>query len=374
MADEEVGHDTADTKVKLAGQDVEPDQLHAFSVDLDLSQPDMCTLTLKNKEHKFSNQVKHGDAVEVKVGDDILFKGEVVSIEPIYKAGGESKCVVRAFNRLHRLLSGRKSRTFLDQSYQDIASAIASDAGLSANAGSSPNIKHKHVYQHNQDNLSFLRLLARRIGYEVWCEDRTLYFDVPKVDRDSGIELKTDGVEDPKLRLTSFHPRMSSAAMVKKVTVRGWDPEKKEEIVGEEEVSGSKLGSKTGFDASTSAFGQTMTFEVDTPIFSVDEAKAIAKSKLEELSMSYITGEGAPAAGNAKLKPGIVVKLTVNVDEASDRFNGKYLVVGVSHTYTHDKGGGGTKGGYRSAFRVRRDAEGSGAQGGEQPPPEEIQA
>ena len=368
-----VGHDAADTKVKLSGEDVEEDQVHAFSVDLDLSQPAMCTLTLKNKEHKYSNSVKHGDPVEVKVGDDVLFKGEVVSIEPIYKAGGESKCVVRAFNRLHRLLRGRKSRTFLDQSYQDIASTIAGDAGLSANTGSSPNIKHKHIYQHNQDNLSFLRLLAKRIGYEVWCEDQTLYFDVPKVDRDSGIELKTDGVEDPKLRLVSFAPRMSSAAMVQKVTVRGWDPEKKEEIVGEESVSSSKLGDKTGYAAS-STFGSTVTFEVDTPIFSVDEAKAIAKARLDELLMSYITGEGTPAGGNPKLKPGIVVKLTVNVDEASDRFNGKYMVVGVSHTYTHDKGGGGTKGGYRCAFRVRRDAESSGAAGGDQPPPEEIQA
>ncbi len=371
--EEPVGHDTADTKVKLAGTEVEGDQVHAFAVDQDLSQPDMCTLTLKNSQHKWSNKVKHGDAVEVLVGSEVLFKGEVVSIEPVYKSGGESKCVVRAFNRLHRLLRGRKSRTFLDQSYQDIAKVIAGDAGLSATTGSTPNIKHKHVYQHNQDNLSFLRLLARRIGFEVWCEDKTLYFDVPKVDRDSGIELKTDGVEDPKLRLVSFSPRMSSAAMVKKVTVRGWDPEKKEEIVGEEEVASSKLGNKTGIDASNT-FGQTMTFEVDTPIFSTEEAKAIAKAKLDEMSMSYITGEGTPAGGNPKLKPGIVIKLTVNVDEANDRFNGKYLVVGVSHTYTHDKGGGGTKGGYRSAFRVRRDAEGSGAEGGDQPPPEEIQA
>jgi hypothetical protein len=30
--------------------------------------------------------------------------------------------------------------------------------------------------------------------------------------------------------------------------------------------------------------------------------------------------------GNNKLKAGIVIKIKVNLDEASDRFNGKYLV------------------------------------------------
>jgi len=363
VSDENSNATTTDVKAKLSGSDVPEDQLTAFSVDQDLNQPDMGTLTLKNEGHRFSNAVKHGDPVEIKVGDDVIFKGEVVSVEPVYKTGGESKVVVRAFNRLHRLLRGRKSRTFLKQSYQDIASTIAGDAGLSAQCGSSPKINHEHVYQHNQDNLTFLRLLGARIGFEVWCEDTKLFFDKPDPGKSSNIEYSV-GESAPDKRLTMFAPRMSSAAMVKKVTVRGWDPEKKEEIVGEESVASSKLGDKTG-NSAASAFGEVATFEVDYPIFSVEEAKAIAKAKLDELSMSYVTGEGH-VAGNAKIKPGIVVKLTVNPDETSDRFNGKYQIVGATHTYTHSKGGGAGQGGFRTAFRVRRDAEGPGAEGSDQ--------
>jgi uncharacterized protein len=364
----------ADFKVKLASESSVPeDQLHGWCVDLELGQADMCTLTLKNQGHKYSNKIKPGDPLEVTLKDVCLFKGEVVAVEPIYRTGGESKCVVRGFNRLHRLLRGRKSRTWLKKSYQDIAKDVAKDAGLDAKPGSSPQVKPEHTYQHNQDNLSFLRTIAARIGYEVWCEGTDLFFDAPKLDRDSGVELKIDGAPDPEHLLTSFAPRLSSAAVVKKVTVRGWDPEQKKEIVGEEEVSSSKLGQTTGISAS-SPFGETATFEVDYPIFTPDEAKAIAKAKLDELSMSYITGEGS-CKGNPKVKPGVVIKLTINVDEATDRFNGKYLVVKTRHSYSQSKqGAGGDKGGVRTEFGVRRDAQASGAEGTDQAAPEAVEA
>jgi phage protein D len=373
VEDDPSKYGAADFKVKLAGADVTEDQLHSWAVDAALGQADMCTLTLKNQGHRFSNRIKPGDPLEVTLDDICLFKGEVVAVEPMYRTGTESKCVIRGFNRLHRLLRGRKSRTWLKKSYQDIAGDIAKDAGLTAKCGSSPQIKPEHTYQHNQDNLSFLRTIAARVGYEVWCEGTDLYFDAPKLDRDSGIELKIDDAADPEHKLASFAPRMSSAAVVKKVTVRGWDPEQKKEIVGEEEVSSSKLGDKTGIDASTT-FGATATFEVDYPIFTPDEAKAIAKAKLDELSMSYITGEGA-CKGNPKIKPGVVVKLIINVEEASDRFNGKYLVTKTTHSYTPTKGGAGNdSGGTRTTFAVCRDAQASGAQGSDQAPVEAVEA
>lgn len=351
---------------KVAGNPVPGARLLSVTVDLDLNQPDMCVMTLGNEDHAFSNGIKHGDAVEISVGDagKVIFKGEVVGLEPFYKAGGESKCVVRAFNKLHRLLRGRKSRTFLDQSDQDIASAIAGDAGLSPKVGSENKITHKHVYQHNQTNLEFLRLRAARIGYDVWVDGNDLYFDKPKSDVDSGIKLTTGspvGSEGSDVKLISFAPRMSSSAIVKKVIVRGWDPEKKEEIVGEVSVASSRLGDKTG-ESESSAFGTVETFEVDHPIFSVEEAKAIAQSRLDELSMGYITGE-AWIPGNGDIKAGIVVEITINRDKAEDRFNGKYMVVGATHSYTHAKGGGGSGGGggYKTQVRVARDAQSRGA-------------
>lgn len=343
------------------GSEIEGTHLVSFIIDQDLGQPDMCAVTVRNEDNKYSLQIKLGDNVEVRAGDGEgtrIFTGEVVGLEPVYKANGENTLTVRAFNRMHRLLRGRKSKTFLEQSDQDIASAIAGEHNLSPQTGSQPKITHKHVYQHNQTDLEFLRVRAARLGFDVWVDDKTLHFEQPKSDVDSGIKLRYGeagaSAESGAIFLKYFTPRMSGTGVVKSVTARGWNPEKKEEIVGEAQAKPSKLG-KTSADQAVGVFGQATTFEVDHPIFSVEEAKAIAEAKLRESMMSYMTGEGE-CRGSPEIKPGIVVTMTVNPDKADDRFNGKYLVTGTTHRYSNPTRG--DAGGYVTSFRVCRDAEG----------------
>lgn len=348
-----------DVDVLFDGTEIPDTDIISFVVESDLDQPDMATITLRNDTHEHTGARNHGQSVEIKVGGGdgsnkkTIFKGEIVGIEPAYKAGGEgSKVVIRAFNKLHRLLRGKKSKTFQQQSDQDIVSSIAGQYGLSPQCGSSPKITHEHVYQHAQTDLEFIRVRAARLGFHVWVEDTKLFFDKPKKDVDSGIELKLD--RDQHASLKAVHFRLTSANVVKKVVVRGWDPKKKEEIVGEEQAQSSPLGS-SGAASASSSFGDTATYTVDHPIYSVEEAKAIAKGKLEEHLMSYITGE-AECRGNPDIKTGVVVKIVVNVDNTSDRFNGKYYVRGVTHKYTHGTGGN-PSGGYVTIARLSRDAE-----------------
>lgn len=357
-----------DFSVKIKGQDVEKTDVMTIAVDDDLWQPRMCLITLKNPTNKFNAKFSPGDTVDVTIGGGTrraedgkgsgdlgpIFKGEVVGVECSYKQGGEPKISIRAFDKLHRLTRGRKSKTYQDQSDQDIASAIASENGLSAQCGSTPKIKHKHVYLHNQTHLEFLRVRAARLGFAVWVDDGKMYFDAPKLDADSGLEFVFE--QQPKGggdKIKSFHGRLSNAQVLKKVTVRGWDPEQKKELVGEESAAASKLGSSNAA-ASLKDFGEVATFFVDYPIASVEEAKAIAKAKLSEASMSFLTGE-CTIMGNNKVKAGLVVKLKLNADDASDRFNGKYLVQGVTHRYSADNKG--SEGGYDSIMRLVRDAE-----------------
>jgi len=344
-------------KIIVNGQEIPPDEVLRFQVMSDLNQPDMAVVTVQNMGNRHSNTHHQGDAIEIKVGDDgkTLFKGELVGLEPVYEAGGKATCAIRAFNKLHRLLRGRKSKTYQGQTDGDIVKKICGEHGLSAQCGSDVNIQHKHVYQHAQNDLEFLRTRAARIGYVVWCDDATLHFEKPKTDQDSGIEFKFSSNPPTGSRIKRFAPRMSSAGVRKKVTVRGWDPEKKQEIVGTASPESSRLGSSNAASA-VSNFGPGETYTVDHPIFSVEEANAIAKAKLAEHSMSYITGE-AEVMGNPDCKVGIVVKITVNDDDANDVFNGKYFVQGVCHQYGAGAGNQGANAGFTTILKLSRDAE-----------------
>jgi uncharacterized protein len=335
--------------------------IHSLVVDQDVDQPDMCVLTLNNATHGFSNDTRLADGVEVKIGGASgtpIFKGEVVGIEPIYKTGGESKCIVRAFNRLHRLLRGRKSITFMDKKDSEIAATIAQANGLTPQAEATA-IAHKHVYQHNQTDLEFLRLLAARNGFEVLCEDKTLHFRKPRADKSSGVELSINQ-EGGGVMLKTFSPRLSSAGLVKEVEVRSWNPEKKEEIVGRASASKSSLGQRMAA-SEAQAFGERITFTVDRPVASVEEATRLAEAKLSDILMDFVAGDGL-CLGSPDIRAGSVVTIVVNPDQPDDRFNGGYFVIGASHRYSHSATGGGAGGdgggGYTTAIRVRRDAVG----------------
>lgn len=359
-----------DFDVTIGGSKIPNNDVMTINVDQDLMQPSMCIVTLRNKLSQYNDKFKPGDTIEIKMGGGTrrsdtgegsgdktcVFKGEVIGCDTNYKQGGDPKLSVRAYDKLHRLTRGKKSKTYQKQTDQDIASAIAGQHGLSVQAGSTPKIKHEHVYQHNQTDLEFLRTRAARIGYSIWVDETgKMFFDAPKLDQDSGLEFVLD--QQPKDgkgdKLKSFNGRMSNSGVVKKVTVRGWDPEKKQEIVGEESAAGSKLGSSNAA-SSLGDFGEVVTFTCDHPVFSVEEAKAIAKAKLYEASMGFLTAE-AECMGNAKVKAGIVLKIKVNLDTANDRFNGKYLVQGCTHRYTADNKG--TEGGYSTFLRLARDAQ-----------------
>jgi phage protein D len=341
------------------GKEVQATHLVSFAVEMDLGQPDMCTVTIRNEDNSYS-KLQVGQQVTIEVGDNNtkIFSGDIVGLEPAYKANGENTVTVRAFNKLHKLLRGRKSKTFVDRSDSDIVGEIARPHQLVPKCGDAANIVHKHVYQHNQTDLEFLRVRAARLGFDVWVEGDNLHFDQPNSGEDSGVKMRYGDAEASKDKgavfLKYFTPRKSSTGVVNSVEVRGWNPEKKEEIIGTAQAEASRLGS-TGAASAIGSFGGTGTFEVDQPIFSKEEADLIAKAKLREAMMSFMTGEGE-CRGSPEVKPGIVVTITVNPDQKDDPFNGKYLVTGVSHRYSNPTRG--DAGGYVTSFRVCRDAEG----------------
>ena len=339
--------------ILIDGQEASDDHFQSYIVDRDMFQPDMAAITLANQGDVYTG-TKIGASLEIKVGNDkkTVFKGEVVGLEPVYQGGQKTIITLRAMNKLHRLLRKRKSMTFTDKSDQQILSQVVGDASLSLDWKHETSITYKHVYQHNQNDLEFLRTRAARLGCHVWCDDATVHVKQPELQTAEIATLNVDQAADAILHRLA--PRLNSSAVINKVTVKGWNPETKELITGDASVQGSKLGSQTSV-AGSGTLGNEASFMVDHPIWSAEEAKALAKARLQDASLSYITGE-AEVAGNPVFDLGKIVKVVANAMKGDDPFNGKYYIMGLTHRHIAAKSKEG--GGFVTILRFARDAQG----------------
>jgi phage protein D len=285
-----------------------------------------------------------GGAVEVKMGygDDLetLIAGEITGLEPEFVFNRLPSLIVRGYDRRHRLHRGRKTRTFVQQKDSDIAAQIASEAGLTAQATDS-GVTHDYVLQANQTDMEFLQERARRIQYEVIVQDKTLLFR-PVANAES--EILTLTMDED---LLEFYPRLSSMRQVSEVTVRGWNPKDKKEIIGTaktgDEVS-KMAGQNTGAALIESAFGAAAGMVGDRPVMTQAEADQLAKARFNNAVLALIDGEGV-CYGRTDLRSGKVIK----IDGIGKRFSGQYYVTKAAHRYS-------TQRGYYTHFTVRRNA------------------
>ena len=262
-----------------------------------------------------------------------VFKGEIVGVEPVFDASGDSTVIIRAFNKAHRLTRARHTRTYENMSDAAIAAEIGRSAGLAFGpSGPEAAIGYQHIFQHNQTDLEFLRERAARIGYEVFVNDSTLYFQ-------RQMDLAPIALGCARTRTTShallklFHPRLASENSVAKVTVRGWDANKQEEIVGT--ATRRPIPLSAGGLAVTDPPGSLLDLGFVQPLDTAAASHGAAMGTLTALTAEDLSGE-ADAEGNAALRVGVNVFL----DGAGDAFNGEYRVVGVSHRFGRDSNDG----------------------------------
>ncbi len=247
---------------------------------------------------------------------------------------------MRGYDRRHRLLRGRQTRSFVGMKDSDIARQIAGDAGLSAKVQDSK-VKLDYVLQHNQTDLEFLQERAQRIGYEVVVQDKTLHFRPQRSDQKQVLSLFLD--ED----IVEFYPRSTTLTQVGQVAVRGWNSQEKKAIVGQAGAGQEATrmgGSASGPQAAKRAFGQSSSASVAWPVFSQAEADQIALGRFNDMALAYVGGEGV-CHGRTDLRAGTVVQ----IEGLGQRFSGLYYVTATSHTLS-------ARLGYQTAFTVRRNA------------------
>jgi phage protein D len=261
---------------------------------------------------------------------------------------------IRCMNKMHRLLRIRKSRTWTDKTDQQVIEAVLKDANLKLN-WKGPSIQYKHVYQHNQPDLEFIRVRAARIGCFVWCVGDEVFVQEPDFGATTGITLEV-AKSSKDAQLMTFTPRMNSASVVKKVTVRGWNPEKKELIEGSKEAGASQLG-KTHASEASHDHGKEETFVADHPMTSKQEADALANSRLVDMNLTFIQGEAQVKGTEPKLELAKTVTIKANAEKEDDPFNGPYFIMGITHRQK-SKGEGAPGKPAHAVLKLARDAMG----------------
>lgn len=329
--------------------------LVGISVLEDVEAPSMFTFVLRSwdtAEMKVKwiddTLVNEGNTVEIQVGyrdkQESIFKGEITGLEPDFDNEKASTLTVCGYDLRHRLMRKRETQSFQNMKDSEIADQLAREAGLGSEVRDS-GIRLQYALQHNQTDLEFLEMRARRIGYEVVVADKTLYFR-PRKMLESG--SKGDVINlSLEVELLEFQPRLSTIGQVQETEVNAWNPKQKDRITaraggGDEHYA--MEGQASGPAVARRAFRKTGSVIVDMPVTSQDEADQLAKAAFAEMALRYIVGHGV-CIGQPTLRPG----KRVNVVGLGDRFSGLYYVTSAEHVYK-------PKVGYRTAFSVRRNA------------------
>jgi len=320
--------------IKLGGADLPPallDKLIEVEVDSTLYLPSMFVMRFHDDQLEWIDDARFalGAPVEISMSDanftlKPVMKGEITAVEPDFADNSLATITVRGYDRTHRLHRGSKARVFVQSTDSDIVRKIATENGLQATTDSTAQV-YEHVYQDHKTDFEFLQERAQRNGFEVFVDDKKLYFRKPK-----GARGEINLIWGTTLR--GFHPRMSASGQVNEVTVKGWDPKQKKEIIGQASSSdlSPQIGDgKWGGAAAQQAFSAATKVEIRRPVASQAEADKIAQSILDEVNAAFVEAEGV-AFGNPDMTAGQKVKL----EKLGTRFSGKYMVTSARHIYT----------------------------------------
>lgn len=336
-------------KICVDGSEIPPEaRLAVLSITVDnfVDTADLFAVRLRNKNSKWSDDplFREGKKVKIDLGYEgkslsTVIEGEVTGWKVSYPREGPSTLVVIGHDKYHRLRRAKKSRSFLQMKDSDIVSQVAGDLGLSAETDATTE-QFEYVFQNNQTDIDFLIERARRIGYEVDVDGTKLLFKKPKHSKPKVAKLKYSE------NCLYFEPLGSTSGQYGKVEIRGWNPKEKKEIVGKAtkgDISCKMGGDKAGAEVAETAFGEQLVVLTDCPVYTQSEADAMAKAKMEEISLAYTLGKGA-ALGDPAIRGGTVAEL----EGCGQAYDGPYYVVRAVHNY-HGAG-------YTTTFHIRRTA------------------
>lgn len=346
--------------VRIGRTDLTRDMLLAISqieLDLVLGAAARFTFTIVNAynfmDHAFTtgrgakvlDLLKFGTEVDVYLGYGdakavpLMASGMITEITTSFPETGSPELVIAGYDHAFPMTIGKNARTWTKARDSDAATEIAGFHNLAAKIDTTTE-QHGQIEQNQESDFEFLKKLADRNHFELYVDEaRTLHFAKPADTAAAVVRLAWgEG-------LLSFKPEANLAGQIAKVEVYGWDPKKKEKILGV-----ANAGEESGKGSGRSAGELLKTFVKDPtkqpvlrlrqPVFTQAEAEKRANAALNERAKHFLTGE-AETIGLPELRP----DRNVMLDNLGVPFSKVYYVQQATHKIDAS--------GYRTRFKVK---------------------
>jgi phage protein D len=312
-----------DCRVTVAGKAldlVKDARLTRVDVDLAVDLFGQCALTFNDPKLVLINgkDFEPGVAVKVEIGFGPqmtkVFEGEVVALEPQFRRDLPTSLRVVCHESIHRLALRSTTRALLQVDGKEVAKKVAQEHGLTAEA---PSGSKEHVLQANVSDSTLLRRFAATSGNHLRIEGKKLVIGPPP--KGAAITIgPSDGLKQMKVRF-------KAGAQISEVSVHGWDPDAKREIVSKVKAQGpTGEGSKQHGGSTTLSFATDEHMPAD-----VATAQAMAQGRMRKLAEAFVTAT-VEMIGKADVQPGA----EITFEKMGDKLDGKYRVEKAHHEFS----------------------------------------
>lgn len=331
--------------------DEEQAQIARVSVEAALGVPRVCEVEIKGGPKKlmdyggYKSQI--GKTISVfayglgNLTGDIVFRGTIASREFRTDPGHGSRLILRAYDGAYEMMAAKRTRSFKDMSYGEIAKKIAGnyslDSLLSSDISTS-GTSHPFVVQSNETDWDFLVRLAREQGWVTFVRVYTqltvgktqLFFGPPK--KATGSVGSDTRFKLGDRRVRSVRASVTSAGIPKSVAVPGWDDAKSKDVSGDDSIGSADLVTAKidKFQPSRKA-GTVTTLET----FASTKAQADRAAKG---AATRIAGGAIDVTMLVRGNPLVKLNRLIKVEDFGDA-SGIHTVSGISHVFDPSAGG-----------------------------------
>jgi Bacteriophage probable baseplate hub protein len=315
-----------------------------FTVVNSYSAEDRTFLT--GRGYKVLELLKFGAEVDICIGYGdarsvpVVASGMITEITTNFPETGTPELSIAGYDHAFPLSIGKNSRTWHNALDSTAVHEITSFHNLNANIETTKE-RYPQIEQNQESDFEFLKKLADRNHFELFVDEhRTLHFRKPNDTATAVVRLAWgEG-------LLSFKPEANLAGQIAKVEVYGWDPKKKEKILGV-----ARAGEESGKKGNGKSAGERLkafvkdpdkqpVLRLRQPVFTQAEAEKRALAALNERAKQFLTGE-AETIGLPELRP----DRTVMLDNLGAPFSKTYYVQQATHKIDST--------GYRTRFKVK---------------------